>query len=371
MSYQPLAGDPTPNSLIRQAGHHRLINGFQRGDKGDALGAVAEEHLWIAKLLSAFYGPASRLWPVYVLTSLAICFAIYRFMRVRTGFWAWVFPKSVYFHSSTRVDVKVFILNRILSGFGFLGTVSIRAGAAAWVNAWIGGSNQPDSTWPPIALTLALILISDFVTYWVHRTHHTSRVLWPLHALHHSAEVLTPLTAYRAHPAYSLISTLAHGSVIGASQGVLLGLFVGHIDTVTIAGVNAFVMAFNLAGANLRHSHIWLSYGRVLEHILISPAQHQIHHSVAPRHHNKNYGEIFALWDWMFNTLYIPEHREELEFGLSNGGSRRVENRHTSLTSALLVPLRDSWHQLRKPPKDGPRTAAGLTGRIRRQRRRS
>ena len=30
---------------------------------------------------------------------------------------------------------------------------------------------------------------------------------------------------------------------------------------VTILSTNAFVFAFNLLGSNLRHSHIWLSYG--------------------------------------------------------------------------------------------------------------
>lgn len=318
---------------------------------------IPEQHLWIVELLSAFYGPASRLWPVSILTSLLICFAIYRMTRLRTGFWKWVFPRSVYFHKSTWVDVKVFAVTRALSGLGFIGTVSLRAGAAAWVSARIGGQGQLDSAWSPVILTLALILISDFVTYWVHRTHHTNMILWPLHALHHSAEVLTPLTVYRVHPGYSLISTLAHGLVIGVAQGILLGLFVGRIDTVTIAGINAFVMAFNLAGANLRHSHIWLSYGRLLEHVLISPAQHQVHHSVDPRHHNKNYGEIFALWDWMFGTLYVPQGYEELEFGLSDGKTAQLPNAHTSLTAAMVVPVRDSWQQIRKSLKSARSTA--------------
>ena len=89
----------------------------------------------------------------------------------------------------------------------------------------------------------------------------------------------------------------------------------------TILNVDAALFAFYLLGYNLRHSHIWFSYPSWLSQILISPAQHQIHHSIHPRHLDKNMGFIFAFWDGLLNTLYVPTRREDLTFGLSEGPS--------------------------------------------------
>ena len=119
---------------------------------------------------------------------------------------------------------------------------------------------------------------------WVHRWHHRLAIIWPFHAVHHSAEVLTPLTVYRKHPVYDLLSAAAHSILIGLLQGILLAVLAGRIDVALIGGTNAMYVLFQLTGSNLRHSHLWLRYGNLLEHVFISPAQHQIHHSLAPAH---------------------------------------------------------------------------------------
>ena len=75
-----------------------------------------------------------------------------------------------------------------------------------------------------------------------------------------------------------------------------------------------FGVLFNFAAANLRHSHIWISFGR-LEKIFISPAQHQIHHSVG--NSNANLGSIFSIWDGMVGTRMYAGEKRTLEFGLS------------------------------------------------------
>lgn len=219
----------------------------------------------------------------------------------------------------------------------------LRSVVAATVMVTIGGQAAAESCWHPLMVGLVMVLATDFCIYWVHRVHHEAPALWPFHAVHHSAEVLTPLTVYRKHPIYDFISDIVRSIVLGALQGMLLAMFVGKIALTHIAGVNAFYFFFNALGSNLRHSQVWLSYGPVLERILISPAQHQIHHSSAVHHHNRNYGEIFAVWDWMFGALYLPEVREELEFGLADAHGNRQPQPHPTLSNALVVPLVESW----------------------------
>ncbi len=169
--------------------------------------------------------------------------------------------------------------------------------------------------------------------------------MWPFHALHHSAEVMTPLTANRNHPVFFLIRNLIYSFVLGAVQALVLFLLIGKIDLLTIGGANAGYFIFNLLGSNLRHSHVWLSYGPVLEHVFISPAQHQIHHSRAKKHFNKNYGEVFAFWDWMFGTLYVPKGYEELDFGLADATGKPIEQPHRNLKEALFRPFVESFEE--------------------------
>ena len=76
-------------------------------------------------------------------------------------------------------------------------------------------------------------------------------------------------------------------------------------------------MIFQLIG-NLRHSMVWISYGP-LNHVLVSPAMHQIHHSTLDKHFDLNCGWAFSFWDRMFGTIYVPKEREEFPMGLGDG----------------------------------------------------
>ena len=79
-----------------------------------------------------------------------------------------------------------------------------------------------------------------------------------------------------------------------------------------------------------------------LSKVLISPAQHQIHHSSLPHHHDRNFGSMFAIWDGLFKTLYIPATRENVRFGLSHQEDRKYQ----SLARIYLVPLAMAWQRL-------------------------
>jgi sterol desaturase/sphingolipid hydroxylase (fatty acid hydroxylase superfamily) len=196
-------------------------------------------------------------------------------------------------------------------------------------------------------VALLLVIGADFATYWFHRVFHEVSWLWPIHALHHSAEELNPVTAYRHHPVFEVFGAIVASLMAGAVQGLLLAFVVGSFDVAVVGGANVFFAVFNVLGANLRHSHVWLHYPNPLGYFLISPAQHQIHHSIDPRHHNRNYGEVLAIWDWMFGTLYVPEGYEEIRFGLGDGKGGRIAQPHPNLKSALVTPLRELAAKLR------------------------
>ena len=68
-----------------------------------------------------------------------------------------------------------------------------------------------------------------------------------------------------------------------------------------VLGVSILSTLFNLAGANLRQGHAWVGFGR-FERWFISPAQHQIHHSNATEHIDRNYGASRAIRDRWFES---------------------------------------------------------------------
>jgi len=179
---------------------------------------------------------------------------------------------------------------------------------------------------------LGFTLASDFSVYLIHRLHHRWDLLWPIHALHHSAEVMTPVTLFRKHPLWNFTASLSAAALTGVFQALFLFVFYGVPDYEVLLGTATFLAVFNFFASNLRHSHVWLSWGKPLSYLFISPAMHQIHHD--PTRMNKNYGEIFALWDWAFGSLYIPRERESFAIGLGEDG-----NPHNTVLRAYWVPL--------------------------------
>lgn len=296
----------------------------------------------------------SRLAVFYLILTILIVAVLWVVRGRPTSFLAYLLPKEVYRHKSNIVDIKIFLFNAVLSGAGVFAAVTMTPLMTTLVlDSLLDMTGSPmapvDDSWPRLALaTIIMILTLDFCKYWAHRLHHETTILWPFHALHHSAEVMTPLTANRNHPVFLILRQLIYTVIVGSVQALMLFLLMGKIEVLTIGTVNAGYFLFNALGSNLRHSHVWLSYGPVLEHILISPAQHHIHHSIERKHYNKNYGEVFAIWDLMFGTLYVPKGYENLSFGLSNHKGERIEQPYPTLRSALLDPFAESWHALKK-----------------------
>lgn len=232
-----------------------------------------------ALLVQKFTDAGSLFTPLVLLVTLGLCLAIWR-RRPGAGFIAWLFPARIYRRQSFLPDVQVYVLS-------VLPLANVAPAVAALVAAGIA-SIAPLPAAPeaqhPLLVALVVFLIGDALTYRYHRLHPDHPALWPIHALHHSADELNPLTAARHRPVYLLIGNDIFAVVMGTLQALALLFLLGSVDVLTLLGTNVFYAVFNLAFANLRRSHVWLRYPRWLEHLLISPAQHQVHHSLDPRH---------------------------------------------------------------------------------------
>jgi sterol desaturase/sphingolipid hydroxylase (fatty acid hydroxylase superfamily) len=302
--------------------------------------------------LSYFGSPAERIYVPYLLTSFIIAILIERrshsadapLSEVVGG----IVPRETYTHSSAIVDYIYFLSNAILYLFILLPFGGLSVVVAKYVEGVLAlvasptASIGPVSLWMTVLVTVAMALVADFGTFLAHRLMHQIPLLWEFHKVHHSAQVMTPLTVYRMHPLDDGITLIVTTTLLGLADAFLRFFVTTQASPYVVAGISLVTVLFYVFGYNLRHSHVWFSYGPVLSRIFISPAQHQIHHSVARRHWNKNYGFVFAVWDWLFQSLYVPKEREQLQFGLGTGEEREF----SSPLRLYFLPFFKAWRVL-------------------------
>lgn len=231
--------------------------------------------------------------------------------------------KKYWINESTRTDAKYLILNcgvkSLLAMLFVSAQLVVTMSVAFTLQQNFGSVNLIQLPWLLIAavFTAVFFVAEDLSRFLLHRAMHRIPFLWRYHKTHHSAQILTPLTLHRVHPIEICLYYARGVLVFGIVSGVFIYVFGSKLSALDILGVDALGFLFNMVAANLRHSHIWLSFGR-FERVFISPAQHQIHHSTAPEHHDTNFGTCLAVWDRLFGSWIaagmIPKR---LRFGVA------------------------------------------------------
>ena len=146
---------------------------------------------------------------------------------------------------------------------------------------------------------LAFVLI-DLVFYIYHRLSHRVRLLWAIHMSHHSSEEMNFAVSLR-QAWFAPLSKLPFFAVLP-----LLGM---DPTIVVIAGVISTL--WGVVG----HTQIVDKLGP-LELIFNTPSHHRVHHGANKEYIDKNYGNLFIIWDKMFGT-FEPE-QAPVKYGLVN-----------------------------------------------------
>lgn len=164
-----------------------------------------------------------------------------------------------------------------------------------------------------VVLTFVFADLGAFLVHWMY---HRWSFFWNFHIVHHSATYLTPLTKYRIHPFQFILDGVVQALVVAIGVGTMSIFFKFGMSDLGRGLLYGLVFLTHSAIGNLRHSHVWVSYGPFWSRWFISPAMHQIHHSTRPEHLDKNLGVILSIWDRMAGTLYVPKRRERFPIGL-------------------------------------------------------
>jgi len=289
--------------------------------------------------LSYFFSPEKRIFVGYLITSTILAYFIYKKTKRTKSFKAYIFNKKVWLSQSAKTDYAILILNAFIKIFIILPILFFGTDIAESIYFILKEIlGLPSFTINPTTLiilfTITLTILNDFTNYLLHYLMHKVPFLWEFHKTHHSATVLNPITQYRIHPVELLINNVKNVLVISIVTGTFFYLAAYQVEKMTILGVNMFSFLFLSFGANLRHSHVKLTYFDWLENILISPFQHQIHHSNNSEHYNKNFGSKLAIWDNLFGTLLRSKQVNKVQFGLAKDKSELK-----SLKSNILEPF--------------------------------
>jgi len=222
-------------------------------------------------------------------------------------------------------DVVYWFLIPLAARFVRIGLMVIGAailfdihGAEALIKFYDDGFG-PLAEMPLWLQAVTFVVVSDFLTYWIHRGYHGAG-LWKYHAVHHSSEDLDWISAARFHPVNILLGTVIVDAALllaGISPNAML--LVGPFTTATSAMV---------------HANLNWTFGP-FKYVLASPVFHRWHHTAPDRGGSSNFAGTFPIWDLLFGTFYMPENElpdaygiEDQSFPKGFGGQMMYPFRH-------------------------------------------
>jgi len=131
-------------------------------------------------------------------------------------------------------------------------------------------------------------ILVDFASYWSHRWNHEINVLWNRHIIHHSSEEFNLSCALRQ-------------SISG-----LIGIYFFLYIPMAFIGIEPIIVSIvaplHLFAQFWYHTRLINRMG-FLEHIIVTPSHHRVHHAINPEYIDKNFAAIFIVWDKLFGTF--------------------------------------------------------------------
>lgn len=151
-----------------------------------------------------------------------------------------------------------------------------------------------------------VFIAKDFAGYWVHRFEHMVNYFWNRHSIHHSSEEFNLPCALRQ----------SVSEIFGFSIFILFPLAIIGVP-VEVFGIVAAIHLFAQFWYHTRH----INKMGFLEYVIVTPSHHRVHHAINEEYLDKNFAQIFIVWDKWFGTF-----QEELESTPPVYGVKRQAN---------------------------------------------
>lgn len=161
-----------------------------------------------------------------------------------------------------------------------------------------------------LSMTVVLFVLTDYITYWMHRMLHTKFFFRRWHRQHHRFVATTPYVTAALHPAESLLVQVV----------TFAPLFLIPFHAVSAVAVYLYTLIYNVVshvGARQRSILPWQP----------PTAFHDDHHA----HVHVNYGQHVMIWDRLHGTL----RRQNRRYGADVFGGRGLSENDAAQQSGL------------------------------------
>ncbi len=156
----------------------------------------------------------------------------------------------------------------------------------------------------PWVYWISLVVLIDFMMYWLHRLEHECRLFWAVHVTHHSAEHLNFSVEFRTsvfQPLYKFVFFIP----LAFAGFKAIDIFLAY-SFMQIWGLLVHTTLINKMG--------WLEY------VMVTPSHHRVHHASNVKYLDRNMGMCLIIWDKLFGTFQkelTADEYEPIRYGLN------------------------------------------------------
>ena len=208
--------------------------------------------------------------------------------------------KQRLFRIEWREDLFYYLVSSMmvqaLSFLAFAPSKAVVANTGNWEAFRAGVGSMP---W--VIQLVLVIVMTDIMQYFFHRTFHRYPFLWGFHAVHHSAKSMDWLAGARMHFVEIIL-------LRGFTALPMMTL--GFAPSVLQAYI-AFVYIYS----SLLHANLKGDFNR-LGHWVATPRFHHWHHGLEREAFDVNFAIHFPWIDKLFGTFHLPESRWPKDYGV-------------------------------------------------------
>lgn len=239
----------------------------------------------------------------------------------------WILEGIIPFYSLIYKKTKHALLNLLFTittaiiGFGF---AFILLKSTEIVNTYEIGFIHLFNLPLYLDVIICLLLLDLVGAYLVHFVEHKVPWMWKFHVVHHSDENVDVTTGLRHHPGETVFRILF----------TILGIYVSGASI----GIVMLYQSISVLFAHITHANVGLphSLDKVISYIFVTPNMHKVHHHFQLPLTDKNYGNIFSIWDIIFGTNHSVNNSKSIIYGID---THMKDKKVNSFYDLFLIPF--------------------------------
>jgi sterol desaturase/sphingolipid hydroxylase (fatty acid hydroxylase superfamily) len=148
-----------------------------------------------------------------------------------------------------------------------------------------------------------LIVVQDFLYWFLHYTGHYCRFFWAIHVTHHSSEYFNFSTGFRStvfEPLYRVFFYLPLAFMGFSAVDILYAYLITQLY------------------GNLVHTQYKVQLPKWYGLIFVTPSHHRVHHASNIPYLDKNMGMVLIIWDRIFGTFREENLPEPIKYGITH-----------------------------------------------------